>query len=111
MKTFESNTCNFKVGTNARENWNLLDYALPEDIFVHLNNCPSPYVIIIPKNFTTKITIDDILYGCTICKQFSKKSSYQPNKTSYCYTEVKNVKKGKFLGEAILKNNINIVTI
>ena len=80
MKTFESDKYSIKIGTNARENWNLLDYALPEDIFIHLNNCHSPYVIII-KNYNRWYII--WMYHMQT----------------------------KFLGEAILKNNINIVTI
>lgn len=106
MKTFVYNGCTFYVGRNAKENWDLLNRAEPDDIWVHLAGCPSPYVIIVSN---TRIKMDDILYGCALCKTYSCKRDY--NKITVNYTEIRNVKKGKVVGEAILDVSPSVITI
>ena len=34
------------IGKNAKNNWEILDNADDEDIWLHLDDLPSPYVII-----------------------------------------------------------------
>ena len=109
MKTFVYNGCTFYVGRNAKENWDLLNRAEPDDIWVHLAGCPSPYVIIVLSSDNTRTTIDEILYGCELCKKYSHKRDY--NKITVNYTEIRNVKKGKVVGEAILGVSPSVITI
>ena len=108
MKKFVYNNCAFYVGRNAKENWDLLNRAEPHDMWVHLADRSSPYVIIVGN---TQITMDDILYGCDLCKKYSHKRDYKENKIKMNYTEIRNVKKGKVVGEAILDVSPSVMTI
>ncbi len=105
MKRIEHGDCVYFVGQNGRENWALLDQSEPTDMFIHLVDCPSCYVIITPKNICdSEFTITDILYGCVLCKKQSE------NKMKVLYTEVDNVKKGKCVGEVYFKD-MELVTV
>lgn len=114
MKTFRNNNCTFFVGRSARENWDLLERAEPDDMWVHLADCPSSYVIIaleFCKDQMNEITPSDILYACALCKKYSVKREYLHNQTKVHYTQVKNVNKGKSVGEAVLLTAPPVVTI
>ncbi len=92
------NNLTFKIGKNAKENWELIDKASDDDIWIHLNDYPSGHVII--ENIKD-ITNDDIFYGCLLCKKYSK---YKNCKSVRCsILERKFIKKGKSIGEVILK--------
>ena len=82
------------------KNWALLDMSDPTDILFHLEDS-SAYVIMAPKpvrdsdGVSYLITTTDILYGCTLCR--NSKSA------NVIYTEVKNVEKGKCVGQVQFK--------
>ena len=63
------NNCKYIVGKNANENWNILGDAEYGDIWIHLHNKPSCYVILQSKYV---ISEEHITYGCLLCKQNSK---------------------------------------
>ena len=91
-----------KIGLNAKNNWELLDESNNNDLWFHLDNYPSCYVIVsINKN---KKYIDSIInYACKLCYVYSKKKVPESKKAvCVCYTKCKNVIKGKTVGEAIL---------
>ena len=87
------------IGKNAKQNWELLDDAIDDNIWLHLNDYPSPYVIIkLSPNY--KIKHKDIKLAGRLCKQYSKYKNLK--NIEVCYLKAKYVKKGEHLGEAIL---------
>ena len=93
------------IGRNAQENWQILDNASNNDLWVHLNDLASPHIII-KKNPNYKLKPKDIKLAGLLCKQYSKYK--KDNNIEYCYTKVKNVKKGKDVGEVELSIEPNI---
>lgn len=87
------------IGKNAKDNWNLLESADKSDIWLHLNNSPSPYVII-KYDYNYKLKRRDLKLAGRLCKAHSKEKNTK--NVEVCYLEVKYVKKGKSIGEAIL---------
>jgi len=85
------------IGKNAKENWYILSRAKPMDLFFHLSEFPSCYVILetkVEENFLD----ENILAQCArICLENTK---YRNMKGIYVdYTFVYNVKKGSAVGE------------
>jgi predicted ribosome quality control (RQC) complex YloA/Tae2 family protein len=93
------------IGRNAEENWEILEQANKEDIWVHLNEHASPHIII-KKNNNYKLKPKDIKLAGILCKQYSRYK--KDNDIEYCYTKVKNVRKGDKVGEVILDIEPNI---
>lgn len=110
MKYFENNNCLFFVGSNANENWKLLKERYENDVWIHLKDLTSPHVFVSVKNVFDDVSIDDILYGCTLCKQFSKYKNGN-KKLDFNYTETKNVDKGRKIGSVVLLTPPNVMTI
>ena len=96
------------VGKNAKDNWNLLEDACEEDLWFHVQDESSAYVIIV-NDFKNEITKEDINNAASICKQHSKLKNKQNVKINWL--PVKHVKKGKTVGEAILLAKPNIIKI
>jgi len=117
-----------QVGENARENWELIDYADKFDLWFYLDNVPSGHVVI-KEILTKKIHVvikndikDDIkndikndFFGyphelihmaCLYCKAQSK---YKNNKTTVIYTTIANVKKEKNIGSVSIKNSKYVI--
>lgn len=105
-----------QVGQNAKENWELIDYADAFDLWFHLDNVPSGHVII-KEILSKKIPLgamDDffgypyelINMACQHCKSQSK---YKNSKATIVYTTVNNVKKGKDIGSVFIKNSKYII--
>jgi predicted ribosome quality control (RQC) complex YloA/Tae2 family protein len=94
-----------KIGENAQDNWNIIDISSQNDLWFHLDNKPSPHVIlIVPKKI--KVHKQTILYCGMICKNNSK---YNNNKNvSIIYTEIKNITKGEDIGSVITKKTNKI---
>ena len=89
-----------KIGQNKMENWSLLDLSEPDNIWFHLSNAPSPYVVLLTNQDIRKIP-KNVLYRCGIlCK--SRSSSKKDNNSLINYTYIKNVGKGTRVGEAII---------
>jgi predicted ribosome quality control (RQC) complex YloA/Tae2 family protein len=87
------------VGKNAKENWKLLNDAEPDDIWFHIDNASSPYVILEVKNLDT--IPDSIISECAkLCKSRSKDKDVKS--VSVIYTVVSNLKKGESLGSVYL---------
>lgn len=107
MKTFTVFDSNLDIelevqcGENAQENWNLIDDSRQCDIWFHLENKPSPHVVLKTQN-KKKIHKQTLLYCAMLCKQHSKLSEHK--NTSIIYTEIKNISKGKEVGSVITKN-------
>ena len=94
---------------DCKENWELLDNAEPEDRWIHLDDKPSPYVIIHRKLPEYTINKYDMQYAGELCIQHSKFKRSKREKI--CYLDCKFVKKGachrigKIITRTVLKNN------
>ena len=89
----------FRVGQNAKENFDLIDISGPNDLWFHINQQASSHVVAtIPQDETLdkRILKKIAVQGAVICKQFSRHKS----ETAICvmYTPIKNVKKGGNIG-------------
>ena len=83
----------FKLGQNANENHELIDYADKNDWWFHLQDYPSGHCIV----ERTDIEKEDIIFASTLVKENSKYKNFK--KVSICYTQVKNIKKTRIAGE------------
>lgn len=95
-----------RIGTNAQENWDLIDDSYPEDLWFHLDELASSHVVITQD---TKL-VKEIFYPNQIislasnyCKSTSKKGK-NLQKVKIVYTEIKNIKKAKQIGSVIISN-------
>ena len=111
MKLVEYENVEFQIGENANDNWDILKKSKQNWIWFHLDNFPSPYVILseslktIKKNSNFK---DIINHGCLLCKENSK---YSNQKVRVIWTLCKNVSFGNTPGEAIISGKVNTITI
>jgi predicted ribosome quality control (RQC) complex YloA/Tae2 family protein len=108
MKTFNFNNLNIKVGTSAKENWNILSESKPYHLFFHLSSFPSCFVILECNEDT--IISNDVLQECAnICKSNTKYRNMKNIKVDYTHCE--NVIKEKNVGEVSYKSNRKIKQI
>lgn len=96
------------VGKNAKDNWRILEEACEDDLWFHVKDESSAYVII-ENDYKTKITDEDIQEAAEICKKHSKLRDKK--RVHINWLPVKYVKKGKMVGEAILKKEPNTISI
>lgn len=114
MKEIEYEGITYHLGTNANDNWNILQNANQNWIWFHLDNEPSPYVILteslkeLKKDKYPKKWKSYIIKGGLLCKENSK---YNNRKINIIWTEVKNISKGTKPGEAIIKGKIKKICI
>lgn len=47
------------IGSNANENWNILELSKPEYVFFHLSSFPSCYLILESEGFPVNETINE----------------------------------------------------
>jgi len=87
-----------QVGTSAQHNWDLLKKAHPSDLWFHVQNTSSAYVILHRES----ITPTTVREAATLAKLHSKHKHYSRVKVIYC--AVNNLKKGATVGEVIIKN-------
>ena len=95
---FEIDNYIIKVGKNAQENWDIIKEANKNDIWFHLEDYPSPHVVLKSIN---NIKPDRKIkkQAALKCKEKSKYKSY--SKISIIYTKIKNIKLGDKIGEVI----------
>jgi predicted ribosome quality control (RQC) complex YloA/Tae2 family protein len=101
-------TINFKVGSNANDNFLVIDSSNPTDLWFHVSDYPSAHVIAEISNDTSKKDLKYIIKkGAVICKQYSKYSN-QKN-LEITYTQISNVKKTNIAGKVNITNEKNII--
>lgn len=93
-----------QIGSNAKENWTLIDNSYPEDLWFHLDDFVSAHVVISQDtNNQEEIFYHNQIIGlaANYCKSNSKngKNLY---KAKIVYTEIKNLKKGKEVGSVYI---------
>eukprot|EP00300_Choanocystis_sp_HF-7_P025121 c26798_g1_i1.p1 GENE.c26798_g1_i1~~c26798_g1_i1.p1 ORF type:complete len:106 (-),score=13.08 c26798_g1_i1:67-384(-) len=104
MKTIMHDFGIIRIGENASENWTLLSNAKQTDLWFHVKNAPSAYVIMTPLE---SISQSNILECAKLAKQHSRLKHSHRCKISW--TEAKNVKRGSQTGEAITRNIKEVV--
>jgi predicted ribosome quality control (RQC) complex YloA/Tae2 family protein len=98
--------CN--IGRSAQENWDLFDESNENDLWFHLEDSSSPYVILKTNNTKKNKISKNVIKTCAIyCKQYSKLKS--SNNVSIIYTEIKNIKKTNIVGSVITTNVKKII--
>ena len=94
------------IGSNAKENWNILDLSSPEYVFFHLAAFPSCYLILESEG----IPDNEILKEASLnCKNNTKYRNVPNVKVDY--TLCSNVIKGTKVGEVIYKSNKKVFQI
>ena len=106
MKTLNINNIKCNIGTNARENWELLDAAEEHHLFFHLSKFPSCYVILENEN---NCEIESIKEAAKVCKANTKYRKLPYVKVDYTFC--KNVVKGENVGEIFYKSNKKVNNI
>jgi predicted ribosome quality control (RQC) complex YloA/Tae2 family protein len=97
-----------KVGSNAQENWDLISESKQNDIWFHLDDKPSPHVVIsTPKK--NKVSNQTLNYAAALCKEHSKYSNI--SKLTIIYTQIKNISKGDDVGSVILKKKCDKIIL
>ena len=98
------------VGTNAKENWALIDSSDKFDLWFHVDGFPSGHVIvkeILSKNKIAKdFPYELIIEGAIKCKNQSKLKN---EKCKIVYTTIENVIKGKEIGSVFTKNEKYVI--
>jgi len=97
-----------KIGQNKTENWSLLDNSNPDNLWFHVSESPSAYVVL-----DTVCSIKDVpkrvIYRCAVlCKMRSKSRKERHSNVNYTY--VRHVSKGENVGEAIMQK-ANIIRV
>lgn len=114
----------YKVGKNAKNNFEIIDESHPEDIWFHLSNDSSCHVIAVLnyehfnticngvndtdkmnlrfnfKDLNNKQKLQIIKQGALICKQYSNKYKSQKN-VEVIYTNIENVCKTNIIGTVL----------
>lgn len=104
MKVIVINDVSFKVGQNAKENWELL--SLDENYtWFHLKSFPSCHVVIEKIDPTN----DEILEGANLCLENTKYRNLKNIKVNY--TLLKNIKKADKVGSVHFVSNRKVNTI
>uniref|UniRef100_A0A6C0EGE4 NFACT RNA-binding domain-containing protein n=1 Tax=viral metagenome TaxID=1070528 RepID=A0A6C0EGE4_9ZZZZ len=96
------------IGKNAKDNWRILEEACEDDLWFHVKDESSSYVII-ENDYKTAITDEDIEEAAQICKQHSKLRDKK--RVHINWLPVKYVKKGKMVGQAIMKKEPNTMRV
>jgi predicted ribosome quality control (RQC) complex YloA/Tae2 family protein len=105
MKMFNFNNINIVLGTNAKENFQLIDDANPNDWWFHLDDYPSGHCIVKHDVLDREI----IEYAGRKVKENSKLKNEM--KVVVIYTQIKNIRKTKTVGEVILLKPVNKTVI
>jgi predicted ribosome quality control (RQC) complex YloA/Tae2 family protein len=94
----------YKVGSNAQDNHDIIDAADPEDLWFHISGCASCHVICkIPDTIDNKKILHKIMVqGAVICKANSKYKSYKNVKIDY--TKIKYITKREIPGSVTITN-------
>jgi predicted ribosome quality control (RQC) complex YloA/Tae2 family protein len=110
-KNIESIEIEYKVGTNAQENHDIIDEADPQDLWFHISGCASCHVIckipdIIDQTNNKKILQKIAKQGAVVCKENSKYKSYKNVKIDY--TRIKYVTKKEIPGSVVITNSKSV---
>lgn len=117
----------YKIGTDAKNNFELIDAANNDDLWFHVKNESSCHVIACFKNITYTTLNDDmpncydldfddldkkqkqqiIKQGALLCKQYSRLKSMK--NVEIIYTKIENVEKTNIVGSVTTIKNKTIL--
>ena len=104
--SIHDNDITFFIGGSAKENFEIIDSAKPDDLWFHVDNLPSCHVIAAISDITDK-SKKDIRYiikkGALLCKKYSKYKSMSNLPITYTY--ISNVHKTDVIGSVITTNS------
>ena len=108
MLEIVENNIKYKLGRNAKENFELIDeaYKLNENFWwFHLEYYPSGHCIV----HTELIDKTIAQFAASLVKQYSKLKDQ--NKVTIIYSQIKSIKKNKTMGEVTLLNKPIVISI
>lgn len=98
----------FIVGKNAKENFEIIDYASEHHLWFHVKGCSSSHVIAcIDDNIDRKDMRYIIKQGAVLCKQHSKCASAK--NVEILYTRVCNIQKSDIIGSVTIAHEKTVV--
>ena len=98
-----SSTITYYIGKNASDNFNIIDLAQPEDIWIHANHISSCHIIAkLPEEIilSKKQLMTIIKKGTSLCQKYTNKLINE-KKIEFIYTKVKNIVKTEKDGQVI----------
>ena len=102
----------YKIGTNAQENWDLIDESGEDDLWFHVNELPSCHVVTSLPN-PEKYNRNELAYiakqGAVLCKQYSNYASQK--KLPIIYSKIKDIKKTDVVGSVVTNQNAKLIYI
>ena len=106
-------TITYTIGTNAQENFDIIDTSEETDLWFHVDNLPSCHVVASIPN-AEKYNHKEIAYiakqGACICKQYSKYASQK--KLPIIYSKIIDITKSQTqVGTVITNSNAKIIYI
>ena len=96
MIIIKDNNIVYKLGRNAKENFKLIDEAILDNWWFHLDDYPSGHCIIDSNTIDKNM----IIFAANLVKKYSKLKNC--NNIKIVYTQIKNIKKTKILGQVIV---------
>ena len=100
----------FRIGKNAKQNFDLIDDSCPDDLWFHVEERPSCHVVAMmpldAKGWTKKQMRSVVVEGAVICKKHSKYKS--ESDVSIVYTLVCHVKKTSVIGSVWVESEKRI---
>jgi predicted ribosome quality control (RQC) complex YloA/Tae2 family protein len=82
----------FRIGQNAKENFEIIDSSKHDDLWFHVHIQPSCHVVATINDVYDRKQLQRIaIQGAVLCKQYSKFKSHQ--RVQIIYTKIKHVKK------------------
>jgi predicted ribosome quality control (RQC) complex YloA/Tae2 family protein len=96
----------YRIGSNAQDNFEVIDSGGPKDIWFHAHNNSSCHVLVIlPDISLNKKQLQTIIKkGCDLCKQNTSSLRNDKNKIEFIYTEVRNLIKSDVVGMVYSSN-------
>ena|ERR1700744_1475363 len=95
------------IGTDAQDNWDIIDKASQFDYWFHLDDKPSCHVILRLPDKKTKVNKQSLIHCAALCKENSKYKDHK--KITVIYTEIKNISKGEDVGSVFTKRVNRII--
>ena len=100
----------FRIGKNAKQNFDLIDDSCPHDLWFHVEGRPSCHVVAMmpvdTKSWNKKQMRSVVVQGAVICKKHSKYKS--ESDVLIVYTLVRHVKKTSVLGSVWVESEKQI---
>jgi predicted ribosome quality control (RQC) complex YloA/Tae2 family protein len=100
----------YSIGTNAKENIEIVDQASPNDLWFHVDGLPSEHVVLsIPEGLSIdrKQRLKIAKQGAVLCKQHSKYASHK--NLAIVYTEIQYVTKTDVMGQVKITQSKTII--